>query len=102
MFVSYPRVHAYAVGQGGSGKRGGMDRASVGVQAKRYCVGYQSHGAAALRFPLTSVRDPRGRAALDTRRTPSVWMRPFDLKCVVAVSYSPTTYRLQYHRRCRA
>ena len=22
--------------------------------------------------------------------------------CVVAVSYSPTTYRLQYHRRCRA
>ena len=50
MFVSYPRVHAYAVGQGGSGKRGGVDRASVGVQAKRYCVGYQSHGAAALRF----------------------------------------------------
>ena len=48
MFVSYPRVHAYAVGQGGSGKRGGVDRASVGVQAKRYCVGYQSHGAAAL------------------------------------------------------
>ena len=24
------------------------------------------------------------------------------LKVVVAVSYSPTTYRLQYHRRCRA
>ena len=22
--------------------------------------------------------------------------------CVVAVSYSPTTYRLQYHWRCRA
>ena len=22
--------------------------------------------------------------------------------CVVAVSYSPTTHRLQYHRRCRA
>ena len=23
-------------------------------------------------------------------------------RCVVAVSYSPTTHRLQYHRRCRA
>ena len=23
-------------------------------------------------------------------------------KCVVAVSYSPTTWRLQYHWRCRA
>ena len=27
---------------------------------------------------------------------------PLPLGCVVAVSYSPTTYRLQYHRRCRA
>ena len=24
------------------------------------------------------------------------------LTCVVAVSYSPTTWRLQYHWRCRA
>ena len=28
--ITYPRVHAYAVGQGGGGKRGGVDRASVG------------------------------------------------------------------------
>ena len=33
----------------------------------------------------------------------AVWRcRPCRFCCVVAVSYSPTTYRLQYHRRCRA
>lgn len=33
----------------------------------------------------------------------AVWRcRPCRFCCVVAVSYSPTTYRLQYHWRCRA
>ena len=41
--ITYPRVHAYAVGQEGGGKRDGVVRASVGVQAKRYCLGHRSH-----------------------------------------------------------
>jgi len=42
MGTTYPRVHAYAVGQEGGGKRDGVVRASVGVQAKRYCLGHRS------------------------------------------------------------
>ena len=48
MGTTYPHGHAYAVGQGGGGKRGGVDHASVGVQDNHYRLGYKSYGAAAL------------------------------------------------------
>ena len=46
--LTYPHGHNLSAcarlcsGPGRGGKRGGVDRASVGVQAKRYCLGHRS------------------------------------------------------------